>query len=63
VPYRPPSGWVEPSGRLERERVFHEDPACPAVHDAAALVPADRPGRARECKGCVRHTAAAQLAS
>ena len=63
MPYVPPRGWLEIRSELERKNVFHEQPDCPAVAPVATLRPVDRPGRADQCPQCVRHTAAAMLAS
>ena len=63
MPYRPPSGWVEQVSTLERENYFHEDEQCPEVSSRQALVAVDRPGRSRQCKRCVLHTALAELAA
>jgi len=63
VSYVPPSGWLEVRSELERKNVFHEDADCPSAGPAATLTSVDRPGRAAQCPRCVRHTAAATLAS
>ena len=48
---------------LAKHAVFHEDPHCPAAAPTATLRRVERPGRAVQCPRCVRHTAAASLAS
>ena len=61
--YVPPQGWLEVRSELERKNVFHERADCPAAGPDATLRRVDRPGRATQCPDCVRHTAAAILAS
>jgi hypothetical protein len=63
VPYVPPRGWLEVRSELERKNVFHEQPDCPSAAPGNAVRSVDRPGRATQCPQCVRHTAAAILAS
>lgn len=64
MPYLPPRGWLEIRSDLERKNVFHEDADCPQVVVVdTPLLPVERPGRSEQCPHCVRHTAAAILAS
>ena len=63
MPYSPPPGWVEVLSPLERLNVFHESAECDQVARDAELLRVDRPGRCKQCPGCVRNTVAAALAS